>query len=40
VERGEGEWIEVDRLRKWYDVEVKEVAGDDKAETETNKGDP
>jgi hypothetical protein len=39
VERGEGEWIEVDRLRKWYDVEVKEAAGDDKAETETNKGD-
>jgi hypothetical protein len=39
VERGEGEWMEVDRLRKWYDVEVKEAAGDDKAETETNKGD-
>jgi hypothetical protein len=39
VERGEGEWMEVDRLRKWYDVEVKEAAGDDKAETETNTGD-
>jgi hypothetical protein len=39
VERGEGEWMEVDRLRKWYDVEVKEAAGDAKAETETNKSD-
>jgi hypothetical protein len=39
VERGEGEWMEVDRLRKWYDVEVKEAAGDAKVETETNKSD-